>query len=140
MSHSTAVLLGILLRRWAGGYDDPPADTTVPVTARGQTADGADVRLLIEAQVRAVPGSGTAAPERIVLALLAPAARRWLRGRELALVESDLAAARIDLDELVGPELADLGIELLRIDVVGAEHLLRSSSGDPSTGGPDGPG
>lgn len=108
---------------------------TVPLTVRGPTADGADVRLLVETMLAAGP---TAPPEpvRIALALLLPASRRWLAGHDLARLPEALPGARDSLEDAVRDEFGELGLRLLRFDVVAVEHLLASPSAEDQAGGP----
>lgn len=109
--------------------------STVPMTVRGPTADGADVRLLVETMLAAGP---TAPPEpvRVAVALLLPAARRWLASHDLARLPERLPGARDALEEAVRDEFGGLDLRLLRFDVVAVEHLLASPSADERAGGP----
>lgn len=106
----------------------------VPLAVRGLTTDGADLRLLLEAQV--APGTVTARAEleRIAQALVVPAVRRWLAEHELAGLPDQLFAAQPELESVVQPEFEALGARLIRLDVVAVEHLLASPSGDPVPG------
>lgn len=96
-----------------------PDYLVVPVTVRAQTSDGADIRLLLEADVDASGKAKPAELERVALAIVVPAAEEAVGRRDLA----DLAA-----DPSGG--LDDIGGDLLSVRVVAVEHLLLSPSGD----------
>ncbi|NYI44239.1 hypothetical protein BJ993_001319 [Nocardioides aromaticivorans] len=107
----------------------------LPLTVRGPTADGADVRLLVEAMVAAGPAA-PADPVRVTRALLLAAARRWLAAHDLPDLPEGLPHARDALEHAVGEVFDDLDLRLLRLDVVSVEHLLASPSGADGTGVP----
>ena len=109
---------------------------TVPLTVRSLTSDGADVRLLLEAEVRSVPTAPALDAERITHALVVPALERWVGRHELASLtvelERSVSGVAVQLDEQLGA----LGTRLLRLEVVAVEHLLASPSADPAAGRP----
>lgn len=107
----------------------------LPLTVRGPTADGADVRLLVEAMVAAGPAA-IADPVRVMHALLLPATRRWLVGHELSDLPTHLPHVRDSLEDAIGEEFQELDLLLLRLDVVSVEHLLASPSSPDAAGGP----
>lgn len=99
----------------------------VPLLVRAGTRDGADIRLLVDARLSSSWLDG-AELERLALALVVPAAAREVR-RSL-LPELDRSPARVlePAVEMVRPQIAALGGELHNLEVVAAEHLLRSPS------------
>lgn len=111
------------------------AMTLVPLALRGRTADGADLRVLLDAHV--APDAADAGPEleRVTQALVVPAVQRWLAEHRLAELPAGLVQARGELESVVQPELTALGARLLRLEVVAVEHLLASPSGEPDEGG-----
>lgn len=129
-------------RSLAVGYDGPRprgegggTQHALPITVRGPAADGADVRLLVEAMVAAGPAA-PADPVRVAHALLLAASRRWLADRDLPGLQEGLPQARDALEGAVGAEFRELDLRLLRFDVVAVEHLLASPSADDQAGGP----
>lgn len=103
--------------------------------ARSRTADGADIRLLLEARVTShrLPVEEV---ERLALALIVPAAVQWLGRQDLATLDVALRPTLPEVEAAVRAPLAALGAELLAIALVAGEHLLVS----PSTDMLDGPG
>lgn len=99
---------------------DMPPTTVVPLTVRSRTADGADIRLLLEADVVTAGRASTAELERVALAIVVPAAEEAVRRRELA---------TLAIDPTLG--LDAVGGHLLSVRVVAVEHLLLSPSGEP---------
>lgn len=110
------------------------ATSTVPLALRGRTADGADLRVLVDAQVSPVSVDDGRQLERITQALVVPAVRRWLAEHDLAGLPDELLSGRGELEDLVQPEFEALGARLLRLDVVAVEHLLASPSAEPEGG------
>lgn len=101
-----------------------PDDLVVPVTVRAQTSDGADIRLLLEADVDAsgktLSKNVAAELERVALAIVVPAAEEAVRRRDLASLAADPSGG-----------LDDIGGDLLSVRVVAVEHLLLSPSAAP---------
>jgi len=140
------VLGRTLARGWGGrrprGMVGGHPAYVVPLTVRGTTYDGADVRLLLEATVATGPAGnpagnpagGAAGADRATLALLVPAARRWLATHPVGRLRGELAGVPTLLHDEVRDELAELGVRLLRVDVVAVEHLLASPSADGMPG------
>lgn len=95
----------------------------VPVTARCRTADGADIRVLLEADVATAARSRTAELEieRVAMALVVPAAEEAVRRRDLASLVADPSL-----------DLTHVGGDLLTVRVVAVEHLIASPSADPA--------
>lgn len=94
----------------------------VPLTVRCRTADGADIRLLLEADVATSARTRTAELEieRVAMALVVPAAEEAVRRRDLASLAADPTL-----------DLAHVGGDLLTVRVIAVEHLLASPSADP---------
>lgn len=107
----------------------------VPLTARSRTADGADIRLLLEARLTSHRLSAEEI-ERLALALIVPAAVQWLGRQDLAALDVALRPTLPEIESAVREPLAALGTELLAVALVAGEHLLVS----PSRDGFDGPG
>ena len=107
---------------------------TVPLTIRALTRDGADVRLLLEAEVRTERATELGA-ERIVHALVVPALERWVARQSLSSLSGELESGLSDVADQLEEEMALLGTELHRIDVAAVEHLLRSPSAGTRTRG-----
>lgn len=128
-----------MLRRRAAHGEGSAADAVVPLTVRATASDGADIRLLIEARSRARAGAEPDV-ERIIHALVVPAAARWLRRHGLEDLASDAHAVGPDLERLVGEELSGLGVDLVGLDVVAVEHLLVSPSAGRAGAADDGSG
>lgn len=143
MPPTLARLRRTLGRSLAVGHDGPRprprgggggTQVVLPLTVRGATADGADVRLLVDATVAAGPAA-PADPVRVAHALLLAATRRWLAGQDLAGLPSRLPRAREAVEDGVDEEFSELDLRLLRLDVVAVEHLLASPSGADGSGG-----
>ncbi|MBM7516781.1 hypothetical protein [Nocardioides nitrophenolicus] len=98
-----------------------PPTLVVPLTVRSRTADGADLRLLLEADVDASGRTSAAELERVAFAIVVPAVEEVVRRRELAQLAEDPTAG---LDRIGG--------DLLSVRVVAVEHLIVSPSADPS--------
>lgn len=129
-------------RSLAVGYDGPRprgegggTQLVLPLTVRGPAADGADVRLLVEATVVAGPAA-PADPVRVAHALLLAATRRWLADQDLASLPARLPRVREAVEGGVDEEFSELDLRLLRLDVVAVEHLLASPSASRTSGGP----
>lgn len=125
--------VGRLLCRGRATGSRSTGSSTVPVTVRARTADGADLRLLLEVRVEA----GKLQPgdlDRFVHEWTVPATREWVAGHDLAGLQADLAP---ELDEVAGAVrvgLAEEGATLLDVELVAAEHLLSSPSAGPADG------
>ena len=104
-----------------------PPTLVVPLTVRTRIADGAEIRLLLEADVDAPERTPAADLERVAMAIVVPAAEEAVRRRDLAALEADPTAG---LDQVGG--------DLLRVRVVAVEHLIVSPSADPDGGRPHG--
>ena len=124
---------GRILCGGAKGAAGPASITTVPVTVRAHTSDDADMRLLLDVRVEGV----TLPPhdlDRLVHALTVPATRRWVAQHDLAGLQADLAPELDDVGASVRDGLAEVGANLLDVELVAAEHLLSSPSADPANG------
>ncbi|WGY01454.1 MULTISPECIES: hypothetical protein [unclassified Nocardioides] len=106
-----------------------PPMLVVPLTVRSRTADGADIRLLLEADVDAAGRASAAELERVAFAIVVPAVEEAVRRRELAALAADPTAG-----------LDHIGGALLRVRVVAVEHLIVSPSADPDGSRPHGRG
>lgn len=105
------------------------ASSTVPVTVRARTADRADMRLLLEVHVEA----GTVRPgelDRLVHEWTVPAARQWVARHDLSGLQADLAPELDEVAAAVRDGLATVGVAMLGVELVAAEHLLASPSAD----------
>lgn len=102
----------------------------VPVTVRGLTADGADLRLLLEARL-ASRTLGDAEVERVAYALIEVAAHRWVRRQLLDQIADSIGPRLTAVEDAVREEATALGVDVLAIDVVAVEHLLVSPDPDP---------
>ncbi len=102
---------------------------TVPLTVRALTSDGADVRLLLEVDVRSGPLPSELGPERITFALVVPALERWVRQHDLASLTVEVERALGGVAAQFRSELLTLGVHLVRVQVVAVEHLIVSPSG-----------
>lgn len=117
-------------RGGVGGTQHVELHVELPMTVRGPTADGEDVRLLVEVLLDGGP-SAPAEPERVAHALLLAAARRWLAEHDLAELRDALPSARDSMEAAVRDEFDELDLRLLRFDVESVEHLIASRSADP---------
>ena len=111
---------------------------TVPLTIRATTSDGADVRLLVEAEVRPALPTHTAGVERVTHALVEPALERWVGRQQLSELSGELERSLGGVAAKLRSDLGRLDVDLLRIDVAAVEHLIRSPSGPdapPQRGG-----
>ncbi|WP_435770630.1 hypothetical protein [Nocardioides sp. SYSU DS0651] len=105
----------------------------VPVTVRALTADAADLRLLLEVRVE----DGTLDPhlaERFVHAVAVPATRRWIERHDLASLQTRLTPVLSEVGGTIEDPLAELGLTLLDVVLVAAEHVLTPASTDPVDG------
>lgn len=109
----------------------------VPLTVRGDTADGADLRLLLEARLasRTLPDAEV---ERVAYALIEAGAGRWLRSQRLEQLADSVGPRLTSVEDAVREPAAGLGVDVIAVDVVAVEHLLVSPSADPAD--PDSPG
>ncbi|GAA4819414.1 hypothetical protein ACFQ0K_10780 [Nocardioides caeni] len=105
----------------------------VPLMTRARTVEDADLRLLLDARLSSPTLSG-ADLERVALALIVPAAAEWVRRQRLDALAHSHGRRLPEIEEVVALPLRGLGAELLSIEVVAAEHLLASPSGDDATG------
>lgn len=112
---------------------------TVPVTVRARTSDGADLRLLVEVHVEVGPHRAEDA-DRFVHALTVPAMRQLVAQHDLLGLGTVLAPERSPAPELavvrriVREGVAEVGMTLVDVELVAAEHLLASPSTDPAHG------
>lgn len=105
----------------------------VPVTARAFTSDGSDVRLLME--VRVESGDLEAHDrERLVHAVSVPAARSWIEGRDLAGLQAGLSPALDEIARMISGPLDELGLAVIDIELVAAEHVLAPASAERADG------
>jgi|GEM_PF-5497191 len=109
---------------------------TVPLTVRTLTSDGADVRLLLEAEVLSASTVPALVTERVTHALVVPALERWVRRHDLASLTVELERSVSGVAVQLNNELDALDTKLLRLEVVAVEHLLASPSADPPTDRP----
>ncbi|WP_408895580.1 hypothetical protein ACJ5H2_11780 [Nocardioides sp. R1-1] len=105
----------------------------VPVTVRALTSDAADMRLLLEVRVEggALEGHDV---ERFVHAVAVPATRRWIERHDLAGLQAQLTPALCEVGRTIHDPLAELGLTLLDVVLVAAEHVLTSPWADPVDG------
>ncbi|PWN03105.1 hypothetical protein DJ010_08215 [Nocardioides silvaticus] len=101
---------------------------TVPLTIRASTSDGADVRLLVEAEVRPALPTHNTGVERITLALVEPALERWVGRHQLSELGGELERSLGGVAAKLRSDLGRLDVDLLRIDVAAVEHLIKSPS------------
>lgn len=91
------------------------------------------MRLLLDVRVE-----GVTIPlhdlDRLVFALTVPATRRWVAQHDLAGLQADLAPELDEVGATVRDGLAEVGVTLLDVELVAAEHLLSSPSADPANG------
>ena len=124
---STAARGKLRLRGEVGG-DQPDV---VPLTIRTPTADGADLRLLLEARF-----APTRLPQEeldhVAVAVIEPVATLWVRRQRLAAIQRALGPRLRDVEDDVRAQLSGLGAPLIALDVVAVEHLLTSPSADRS--------
>lgn len=115
---------------------------TVPLTIRAVTSDGADVRLLVEAEVRPVPPAEDPGVERITHALVEPALEEWVGRHPLSALSGELERSLGGVAARLRVDLGRLDVDLIRLEVPAVEHLIRSPSGDghdaPPVLGPEG--
>ena len=106
---------------------------------RAFTRDGADVRLLLEADVRSAPTGRSHDTERVTWALVVPALERWVARHDLASLSVELERSLSGVAAQLRRELGELGLELVRVHVDAIEHLIVSPSGAGAraTYGPD---
>jgi hypothetical protein len=107
----------------------------VPVTVRADTADGADVRLIVEVRV----DGGALEPhdlDRFVHAVTIPATRHRIEGHDLDRLQAELGDELHGVAREIREPLTELGITLLDVELVSAEHLLSP----PAAAAVDGPG
>ncbi len=109
---------------------------TVPLTVRALTSDGADVRLLLEAEVLSVSVASALVAERVTHALVVPALERWVRRHDLASLTVELERSVSGVAVHLKDELGALDTKLLRLEVIAVEHLLASPSADPDADRP----
>ena len=112
----------------------PAAYYAVPVTVRTDTADRADLRLILEVRVDGGP-LGPHELDRYVHAVTIPAARHWVEAHDLHDLRAELACGLHAIAREIREPLAELGTELLDVELVSAEHLLAS----PTAAAVDGP-
>lgn len=105
----------------------------VPLRIRATTADGAALRLLVEVRLEAGPRA-LEDREQFVHAVTTPAIRHWIEELDLAHAETLLAPSLADLASRVREPLAELGMVLVEIRLVAAEHLLTPSASGPADG------
>jgi hypothetical protein len=74
--------------------------------------------------------------ERFVHAVTIPATRHWIEGHDLAGLEAELTPVLHPVEHAIEDPLAEMGLTLLGVGLVAAEHLLTP----PSTGSRDGSG
>ncbi|HWJ65673.1 MAG TPA: hypothetical protein VNT31_03260 [Nocardioides sp.] len=105
----------------------------VPVTVRALTSDAADMRLLLEVRVEggALEGHDV---ERFVHAVAAPATRRWIERHDLAGLQAQFTPVLCEVGRTIHDPLAELGLTLLDVVLVAAEHVLTPPSTDPVDG------
>lgn len=103
---------------------------TVPVTVRAHTTDGADVRVLLEVRVGG-EGSLTAHDrERFVHAMVMPATRHWVGQHDIAGLEAQLSPVLTEVEQSIRMSLSDMGLRLLDVSLVAAEHVLTPPTTD----------
>lgn len=118
--------LRVALARLVDATAPAPGGTTydtVALTVRAFTADAADLRLLMEVRVE----GSTLDPhdrERFVHAVTVPSARRWIERHDLAGLQAQLAAGLDEIARTIQEPLAEMGLTLLGVELVAAEHLL----------------
>ena len=93
------------------------------ITVRHSTADGADLRLLFDVMI---DGGVEAAhdQERFVHAVAIPAARTWIGEHTLAELRAQLTPALPSMTHALRETLDGIGIAVLAVDLVAAEHVL----------------
>lgn len=107
--------------------------TAIAVAVRAGTADGKELRLLLDVHLDgAVSRPGA---ESFVHAVTVPAARRWVRQRSLAQVEESIGSLDHDIAAAIHDELAELGVGLLAVDTAAVEHLLIGPAAGPDEDG-----
>ncbi len=104
---------------------------TVPLTIRATTSDGADVRLLVEAEVRPALPVHTTGVERVTHALVVPALEHWVGRQQLSELGGELERSLGGVAAKLRSDLGRLDVDLLRIDVEAVEHLIKSPSAGP---------
>lgn len=136
MASSLAQIRLGLARLMAGGAlrsNGQACSSTVPVTVRAHTSDGADIRLLLDVQVQGatIP---TMELDRLVHAVAVPETRRWVAQHDLAELQRNLAPELTEVGTSVREGLSAAGASLVLVELVAAEHLLASPSADPVHG------
>lgn len=105
----------------------------VPVTVRALTSDAADMRVLLEVRVEGETLEGHDV-ERFVHAIAVPATRRWIERDDLAGLQAQLTPVLCEIGRTIRDPLAELGLTLLDVVLVAAEHVLTPPSTDPADG------
>lgn len=107
--------------------------STVAIAVRESTADGADLRLLFDVTI---DGGLVAAAdqERFVYAVATPAARHWIGRHTLTDLQTRLTPTLPALTAALRETLDGIGIAVLSVDLVSAEHVLPRSAEEPADG------
>lgn len=106
----------------------------VALTVRARTADGADLRLLLEARVSS-PDLPDDELERLSIALVVPATSDWVGRHQVRALDGGLGPRLLEVEACARAPMRSLGAELLAVDVIACEHLLASPSAEPPQSG-----
>lgn len=107
--------------------------STVAITVRECTSDGADLRLFLDVTI----DGGVVAPhdqERFVHAVAVPAARHWIGRNTLTDLRAQLTPALPALTDAIRETLDGIGVAVLSVDLVAAEHVLPRAAEGPADG------
>lgn len=107
---------------------------TIPVAVRAFTTDEADMRLLMNVRVEGCRPLPDHDRDSFVHAVTIPSARHWIERHDLAGLQAELTPVLYEIGRTIEEPLSEMGLMLLDVDLVAAEHLLSPPKTDPLDG------